>query len=139
MTIETNQNSTISGGSAGFVRVGTGIASHSSNSGKQNAAIDRTTEAVIRAADLAEASAEEADRSEQVPIEDIVRLNDYVQTIRRRLEFRVDDTTNRTVVTVIDQETQEVIRQIPSETALKLARELSDFQARSGSLLDDQA
>ena len=56
--------------------------------------------------------------------EAVSNLNDYVQVIRRELEFRVDKDTGRTVVTVLDAETREVIRQIPREEVLALAKHL---------------
>jgi flagellar protein FlaG len=48
-------------------------------------------------------------------------LNDYAQSVRRDLQFSVDDTSGRTVITVKDSETEEIIRQIPSESAVALA------------------
>lgn len=40
------------------------------------------------------------------------------------LHFRVDDTTHETVVSVIDRESGDVLRQFPSEEALKFAHAL---------------
>jgi len=54
----------------------------------------------------------------------IVHLNDYVQSIQRDLEFSVDEGSGATVVRVIDRTTKEVVRQIPSDVALSLARNL---------------
>jgi len=54
----------------------------------------------------------------------VAHLNDYVQSIQRDLHFFVDKASGRSVVTVIDQNTQEVVRQIPSDVALRLARNL---------------
>ena len=56
----------------------------------------------------------------------VAQLNDYVQSLQRDLRFSVDDSLGRTVVRVIDRQSQEVIRQIPNETALRLARNLKD-------------
>ncbi len=52
-------------------------------------------------------------------------LKDYVQNIRRELEFTVDEETDRVIVKVYDAETQEVIRQIPAEEVLNMARHLA--------------
>ena len=60
--------------------------------------------------------------------EAVNRLNQYVQTLRRDLEFRVDESTNTVVVTVVDPATKEVIRQIPSEEVLAVARNLEQMQ-----------
>ncbi|MCK4742505.1 MAG: flagellar protein FlaG [Sulfuriflexus sp.] len=55
-------------------------------------------------------------------------INDYVQTVNRDLQFRVDDALplGRSIVTVIDSDTQETIRQFPSEEALSLAHQLRE-------------
>jgi flagellar protein FlaG len=54
-----------------------------------------------------------------------MQLNDYVQSVQRALEFSVDEQTGATVITVLDAETHEVIRQIPPQEVLAVARELS--------------
>jgi flagellar protein FlaG len=53
-------------------------------------------------------------------------LNSKVQAVQRDLNFSIDEDSGRTVVKVIDSHTDEVIRQIPSEEVLALARNLSD-------------
>lgn len=79
-------------------------------------------------------------RSPPVKQEDLAEavqvINSYVQNLQRDLEFTIDDETDRTIVRVIDSETKEVIRQIPSEAALAIARSLERAQ---GLLLDAQA
>lgn len=55
-------------------------------------------------------------------------INAYIQNLRRDLQFTVDEGTDQIVVRVIDSETQEVIRQIPSEEVLALARSLEKNQ-----------
>ena len=55
-------------------------------------------------------------------------VSGYVQNISRELNFSVDEELNRTVVTVLDEETGEIIRQIPSEEMLELAKHISDAQ-----------
>ncbi|MNI89745.1 flagellar protein FlaG [compost metagenome] len=52
-------------------------------------------------------------------------IREFVQAAQRNLDFSIDDSTGRVVVKVIATESGEVIRQIPSETALKLAQSLS--------------
>ena len=72
--------------------------------------------------------------SDKEVVEAVSNLNDYIQVIRRELEFRVDKETGRTVVTVLDAETGEKIRQIPSEEVLALARNL-DSESTTGLIL----
>ncbi|MDX1552106.1 MAG: flagellar protein FlaG [Marinobacter sp.] len=56
--------------------------------------------------------------------EAVSQLNDFVQTVQRDLQFEVDNDLGKTIVRVVDQSTQEVIRQIPDEVALRLAENL---------------
>lgn len=67
----------------------------------------------------------------------VSRLNEFVQNLRRDLQFRVDEDIDRVIVTVVDSESGEVIRQIPSEEVLAVAKSLQ--QAQQGLLLNEQA
>ena len=68
-----------------------------------------------------------ADESQRVALEKAVTdIREFVQSTQRNLDFSIDDSTGRVVVKVVATESGEVIRQIPSETALKLAQNLSD-------------
>ena len=66
----------------------------------------------------------------------VSRLNNYVQSLRRDLQFRVDEATDRVVVTVINSESGEVIRQIPSEEVMAVAHSLEQAQ---GLLVNERA
>ena len=54
----------------------------------------------------------------------VSQLNDYVQNVQRDLQFEVDNDRGQTIVRVVDQQTREVIRQIPDEVAVRLAEKL---------------
>ncbi|PAU80190.1 flagellar biosynthesis protein FlaG [Halovibrio salipaludis] len=71
-----------------------------------------------------EAMREELDKA-------VSQLNDFVQSVQRDLEFEVNDETGQTVVRVIDQQTEEVVRQIPDELAVKLAENLQQEEPLS--------
>jgi flagellar protein FlaG len=66
----------------------------------------------------------------------VQNLNDYVQNIERNLEFSVDRNNGNTVISVIDPQTEEVIRQIPPEKAVNAVRNL---QRLEGLLLSAEA
>jgi len=53
-------------------------------------------------------------------------LNDFVQSVKRNLQFSIDNDSGRTVVKVIDADTDKVIRQIPSEEVLSMAKRLEE-------------
>ncbi len=67
------------------------------------------------------------DNSEIVE-ENVNRLNDIVQSIQRDLQFSVDDASGKTVVTVLDTQTKEVIRQIPTEQVLALSENIESLK-----------
>jgi flagellar protein FlaG len=52
------------------------------------------------------------------------QLNDFVQNMQRNLQFSIDKESGTMVVKVIDAKSEKVIRQIPSEETIKLARSL---------------
>ncbi|MGS2724137.1 flagellar protein FlaG [Porticoccus sp. GXU_MW_L64] len=71
----------------------------------------------------------------------VVQISDFVQNIARELQFQVDDVTGNTLITVTDSDTQEVIRQIPSEEVVALAQyiaESGDFPLK-GALLNSES
>jgi flagellar protein FlaG len=62
-------------------------------------------------------------------------LNRSLVAVQRNLSFRVDEASGRTVITVVDAATREVVRQIPSEEVLALSRSLD----ATGALVDVRA
>ncbi|HEY7771668.1 MAG TPA: flagellar protein FlaG [Marinagarivorans sp.] len=58
--------------------------------------------------------------------EAVETANEFVQTVQRDLHFSIDDETERTVVKVVESSSGEVIRQIPDETFLELARKMKE-------------
>ena len=68
--------------------------------------------------------------SEQIRIDTIAsavtRLNDYVQKEERDVEFSVNEEVGLSVVKVINRHSRELIRQIPTEQVVDLARKLND-------------
>ena len=57
---------------------------------------------------------------------EVASLNNYVQSIQRNLEFSVDKELERTVIKVVDGDSGDLIRQIPEDIFLELARNLKD-------------
>ncbi len=65
----------------------------------------------------------------------ILSINTFLQDNQRGLRFQVDKSSGRTVITVINPVSGEVVRQIPPQELLNIARQLRD----SGTLLDARA
>lgn len=68
--------------------------------------------------------------------EAIKSINKTMQQLSQNIEFSVDTDSRRTVVKVIDQQTGDVIRQMPSEEALEISKALDRIQ---GLLLKQKA
>ena len=81
--------------------------------------------------------------SEEVKVA-VEKLNTQILSLQRELSFSVDEGSGRTVVRVIDSETGDVVRQIPTDQMLRLARQIDIILSEvgeqvSGLLLEEQA
>jgi flagellar protein FlaG len=93
---------------------------------RQGAAPVQTVNAVQQAAEL----------PTMRQVEEAVKtVNQAMKSLSRNLEFSVDE-KDRTIVKVIDQQTKEVIRQIPTPEAMEISKALDRVQ---GMLLKQQA
>lgn len=73
-------------------------------------------------------------QNETLALEDATReIEQFLQSQNRNLAFSVDESTERSVVTVTESGSGEVIRQIPSEEVLRLAERLDDLRTDVGS------
>jgi flagellar protein FlaG len=66
----------------------------------------------------------------------VENANAYVQSVSTNLQFSLDEDSGRTVVRMVDTETQEVLRQFPSEEMLAISRSIDRMQ---GLLINRQA
>ncbi len=67
-------------------------------------------------------------------------INQSMQFSNRGLTFSVDQSTKETVVKVVEEGTGTVIKQIPSEQALAIAKAIDDsLQQEAGSLIRQKA
>ncbi|MNT71944.1 flagellar protein FlaG [compost metagenome] len=58
----------------------------------------------------------------------IGELVDALKTTTIGLRFEIDDTTHRVITKVIDKETGDLIRQMPTEEVLRIARAIDKLQ-----------
>jgi flagellar protein FlaG len=82
--------------------------------------------------------AEEAAKEEPArPLADVVSdLNKLVRELHRELKFSVDEDSGDTVIKVVDKETKEIVRQIPSEELMHLRKRLEEA---AGLIFQDSA
>ena len=64
------------------------------------------------------------------------QINDFIKSDAANIEFSVDSESNQVVVRIIDTETREVIRQIPTEVMLGISQSLSQM---TGLLINQKA
>jgi flagellar protein FlaG len=115
--------------------------SENNSAGQQQANSSGTNTAlkngVSSVQNLAQGSGTLADKvseeENQASLENAVQeVESFLQTQNRNLAFSIDDETKRSVVTVKDSESGDVIRQIPSEEVLALAERIQDLQQDVG-------
>lgn len=128
-----NSNASVSPVSSSTPQQASAVAHAQPGSGvvKASAASPSTNSNATSAPPKAAISPQELKKQETAVQGAIKQLNDYVQSTRRDLHFSVDKSTGKTVITVIDQQTQKVVRQIPGELALKLAQSLQQEEPLS--------
>lgn len=93
---------------------------------------------VITSENSVQASQNQVDNLDRERVKE--RLDSAVQEVEsflkgqnRNLTFSIDDETKRSIVTVKDSQSGDVIRQIPSEEVLKLAERIQELQQDVGS------
>lgn len=79
---------------------------------------------------VASSGAEATDQEATRPaVEKAVQLlSDFVSSIRPEINFSIDEASGMHVVKIIDSQSNQVIRQIPSEEAVRLAQALDKLQ-----------
>ena len=59
----------------------------------------------------------------------VASIASFVQNVQRSLNFSIDDSSGEVVVKVTDRDSGEVIRQLPSEEALRLSEQLESLRS----------
>lgn len=80
----------------------------------------------------------------QKPSFDVVRKaaedgNSLLQAVNRNLQFKVDESTKEVVVKIVDSESGEVVRQIPSDEMLAFIKRMKELDGQQGSMIQDRA
>lgn len=104
------------------------IASRSASAGTLRQAAQPAPATAATAADAAPAAAVQTERA-------VREINETMKVLSTNLRFQVDEESGRTIVKVVDGESGDVLRQIPSETALQIARSLDRL---AGHLVSDR-
>lgn len=65
--------------------------------------------------------------------------NSFLQVVKRNLQFKVDEATDELVVKIVDSESGELVRQIPSEEMLAFIERLQEQDGQQGLMIQDRA
>lgn len=63
--------------------------------------------------------------------EAINEINSFVQNVQRDLSFNLDETSGRAIIRVVDRDSGDLIRQIPTEEVLAMATRLRDISSNT--------
>jgi flagellar protein FlaG len=78
---------------------------------------------------LAVSAAEVAKPSREAVVQAAQHIESFVKSVGRSLDFSVDPTTGDNVLRVLNSESGEVVRQLPSEETLRIARAVDYIQS----------
>ena len=96
---------------------------------RTGAATEAAAGAAADAAEAAKQTGTEEAEPQALAREDVQgsvdKLNEMMQSVRRELQFSIDEDSGRTIIKVIDAETQEIVRQIPPEEVMTLVERIS--------------
>jgi flagellar protein FlaG len=72
-----------------------------------------------------------SEKGESLSIEDIENvikeMNRFVQIFNTKISFEIDKDTRKTILKIVDAQTNEIIRQIPPEELLEISRRISEL------------
>lgn len=78
---------------------------------------------------IAEQVSPQEDESEQTELKTALsEVKNHMRSMQRDLQFEVDEVSNRTIVRVVDAETGDVVRQIPAEEFVRMAKRLEEME-----------
>jgi len=105
-------------------------ASANTNTAEQNSAVKnaQSPQAIAIEADTLKREESAAELTSA-----LIDISEFLQNRNTKLAFSVDEATDRSVVTVKDAASGDVIRQIPSEEVLKFAERINELQSEFGS------
>lgn len=103
-------------------------AKNASGGGQGESALFDINEILAKDAQAQQKNADKSETGEDNLPQAVEDVQSFFRAQNRNLVFAVDQETQRSVVTVKDSESGDVIRQIPSEEILQLAERIKAFQ-----------
>ncbi|WP_051078257.1 flagellar protein FlaG [Leeia oryzae] len=102
--------------------------------GATAAGVQGQTPQAVSQADNPKAGQQSKDAQQDAPNQQSMKevaeqINKTIQKMAASLELSIDDDSGTVVFKVMDKDTKEVIRQIPSEDMMDLAKRIEEFQS----------
>lgn len=86
---------------------------------------------------------QQSDKKSKLTLESVKKAadegNSLLQAVQRNLQFKVDDSTKELVVKIVDSNSGELVRQIPSEEMLVFIKRMKEMEGQQGSVIQDRA
>lgn len=86
--------------------------------------------------EVAQKSAEKIEEAQERLEEAVSNINEYTQNIQRSLQFTISENDGRTIIKVIDSETNEIVRMIPPDETIKISQNLGSLTGNGGLLFE---
>ncbi len=86
------------------------------------------TENIAMAASIVGSKIGNSMESDEQVKQAVQKIQGTVNNLAQNLQFSIDEDTGKTIIKVMDVHTEEVIRQIPTEEAVEIARTLDKVQ-----------
>ncbi|OEG74585.1 flagellar biosynthesis protein FlaG [Shewanella colwelliana] len=88
---------------------------------------NRASIKAVEEAEKAQAEQSKPEEQDKQELQNLVdELSDMMSVMRKGLAFKIDEDSGTNIVSVLDIDSGDIIRQIPNEEALKLAQKLSE-------------
>jgi len=124
------------GGQSQVLQTPAPVMSSAANTGSAVKSDAQAVSAVVATPIKPSGVAEASQPSREVVAKAAEQLQNFVQSMGRNLSFSVDEVSGYNVVRVVNPDTGELIRQLPSEELLKISR---DFQRLNNVLVSQSA
>lgn len=87
---------------------------------------------VVASQESAFSRTEEVDQAMREKVKEAVdNVRDFIKKNQRSLDFEMAEESNRVIITVIDRETNKVIRQIPPEDVVNISEQINNGELPS--------
>ncbi len=98
-------------------------------------------ESVVKEMHVEKKDTQQTQNAPQMDVEDAIKtvqkkLKKFREVLKSEAEFQIDRSTGMVIVKIKDKDTGQIIRQIPPDVVVKLAKTIDEFL---GMLLDERA